>query len=164
MKTKQLNTGEIDVGRHTDVLLTGGVGSCVVLCLWDTRAKVGGMAHVPMPSSDASLGSPLQFNAIGKAPDTAIPHLLRLMETLGARREDIIVKMIGGGNMFPLFVVNSADDIGMKNVQGAYKAVEEAGLRVQSQSIGGHFGRSVRFEIGTGKIQVTRTDGQVEIL
>ena len=62
------------------MLVTVGLGSCVAILLHDPQARVGGMAHVLLPSPALSRkdANPAKF------PQTAVPRLLELMAQQGA--------------------------------------------------------------------------------
>ena len=60
-----VRVADLKVGCREDVLLTVGLGSCVAIMLYDPTAKVGGLAHILLPSP-----------ALGKPP----PHIRRISE------------------------------------------------------------------------------------
>jgi chemotaxis protein CheD len=45
-----VRVADLRVGANDDVLVTIGLGSCVAIMLHDATAKVGGLAHVLLPS------------------------------------------------------------------------------------------------------------------
>ena len=61
-----------------DALVAFGLGSCVVLCLWDAESAVAGMAHVVQPGVDPH-GIPNPRFA-----RSALPALMTLMHAQGA--------------------------------------------------------------------------------
>ena len=90
-----VRVAEYRAGGAGEVLLTIGLGSCVAVALHDQRAKVGGLAHILLPSPALSRRDP----APGKFPQTAIPLLLQEMVALGARPERITARLAGGAAM-----------------------------------------------------------------
>ncbi len=75
-----VRVADLRVGKGHDVLVTVGLGSCVAILLYDPDARVGGLAHILLPSQALSR---TDQNA-AKFPQTAIPHLLDLMAREGA--------------------------------------------------------------------------------
>jgi chemotaxis protein CheD len=163
MRSKHLNTGDACIGSDADVLTTGGVGSCVVLCLWDEKMRIGGMAHMLLGSSK-DLCTRDGLPTLGCAPDIALHFLLRSLLAKGTRKENLIIRLVGGGNMFGGLQMGPHGDIGFNIVQKTTEVIEAAGLRVASQRVGGFFGRSVQFDIKTGIIDVVQTNGNREVL
>lgn len=123
------------------------VGSCVTVCIWDEKNKMGGMNHFVMPWVDK--------------PDNATPHygnvataaLVRIMEEAGSKREDLCAQIIGGGK--PEGAVS--ENIGRENIRVASEVLERKGITIVSQDIGGHIGRKVAFNSGTGEVAVLKT-------
>jgi|GEM_PF-716867 len=154
----EVKTGEFSAAGGACLLLTRGVGSCVVACLWDSGQKVGGMAHVPQPCSD-----PTEWEATirpGLFADTALAGLFRLMQARGARRERVSVRLAGAGNMFAGIDGGFMGDIATGVLEGVNAAVRSLGLFVAARSVGGMYGRSVFFNVATGLIEVRLTNGE----
>ncbi len=42
---------------HKDIVLMAVLGSCIAACLWNGRARVGGMNHLMLPDRDIGDGS-----------------------------------------------------------------------------------------------------------
>jgi Chemotaxis protein; stimulates methylation of MCP proteins len=49
-----VRVADFRAGANTDVLMTIGLGSCVAVVLHDATARVGGLAHVLLPSQALS--------------------------------------------------------------------------------------------------------------
>lgn len=162
-------TGEFKFAQGDCLLLTRGVGSCVVACLWDGGRKIGGMAHVPLPGSAPSSSlsrSPVERDAGDEAAlrpglyaDTALAGLLRLMLAGGARRERVSVRLVGAGNMFEGCDGGFMGGVSKGVLAGVTAAVGSLGLFVSAQSVGGMYGRSVFFDVAGGLIRVRLTNG-----
>lgn len=171
----EVHTGDIAVIEGADNLVTSGVGSCLVITLYDTKLQIGALAHTMLPSSPAQnteyktppFGSSPSENLPGqqtcivaeqvsakveetKYIDVAIDQILKRMEVRGAKREDLEAKLIGGANMFPSF----HSDIGKDNVLSAKEQLKKKGIRVVGECVGGSQGRSVEFSPTTGVVTV----------
>ncbi len=53
MMSELIKVGMADykVGRHPANLITYGLGSCVGIAMYDSSAKIGGLAHIMLPDS-----------------------------------------------------------------------------------------------------------------
>lgn len=167
--------GDIAVSEAPHNLITCGVGSCLVVTLYDTKHHIGALAHTMLPSSpnqemeyDTRLSGNLSCEASPnqqvclvtkrvtteaqetKYIDVAIDEMLERMESRGAIRKDIEAKLIGGANMFPSF----DSDIGKDNVLSAKEKLRREGVRVVGECVGGSQGRSVEFSPTTGVVTV----------
>ena len=135
-------------------LLTLGLGSCVAIMLYDKDAKVGGMAHVLLPSRslarDAS--NPAKF------PETAVPLLLQRMTRLGAEPRRIVAKLAGGASMFAALMTPGTIQMGERNIVASRNALRDADVPVTAEAVGGAQGRSVRFHLADGSVEI-RTVG-----
>lgn len=131
-------------------IITIGLGSCVAIVLHDAKARVGGMAHVLLPSPSASDDR----STPGKFPSTAVPMLLDEMKALGARGP-ITARLVGGASLFgTLLTQDGARAIGVRNVEASRAALADANVRVVGELVGGDVGRSVYFEVDSGRVNV----------
>lgn len=71
--------GEYFVSDENMVIMTV-LGSCIAACLWDSRARMGGMNHFMLPDGDLA-------DASGRYGSYAMELLINEMLKLGARRE-----------------------------------------------------------------------------
>lgn len=135
-------------------LVTLGLGSCVAIMLYDPEARAGGMAHVLLPSRslarDAS--NPAKF------PETAVPLLLQRLSQLGADPRRIVAKLAGGASMFAALMTPGTIQMGERNVVAARNALRDASVPIAAEAVGGAQGRSVRFHLADGRVEV-RTVG-----
>jgi len=153
-----LKTGSLIVAEGHKILYTRGVGSCVVACLWDMKRLIGGMAHIP--HATATSDGPDIFTLPGISPDRAFPLLVQMMEKRGAHRKSISVRLVGAGNMFRMPDDCFTCNIGKSILRKARNVVSDLDLIITGESVGGFYGRSVRFHVGTGEILITLTNGQ----
>lgn len=135
-------------------LVTLGLGSCVAIMLYDKEAKVGGMAHVLLPSRslarDAS--NPAKF------PETAVPLLLQRMTQLGADPRRVVAKLAGGASMFAALMTPGTIQMGERNIVASRNALRDAAVPITGEAVGGAQGRSVRFHLADGRVDI-RTVG-----
>lgn len=139
------------LGGAGDVLVTLGLGSCVAIMLHDRTAKVGGMAHVLLP--EPALSRDADNHA--KFASTAVPLLLREMGALGARANRMEARLAGGASMFSTLMVPGSLNMGERNIRASREALRKAGIPVLGESVGGDYGRSVRFTVAEGRTVVS---------
>lgn len=141
-----------------DVLAATGLGSCVALVLVGeaSRVVVAGLAHVLLPDSGVAQSRP------GRDPlkfaDTAVPRLLDSMTAVGARRRTLRAALVGGSRMFD-FGPTSGRDIGERNAVSVRRILHEARIELVAEDVGGACGRTVRVEVGSGRVTVQRARG-----
>ena len=135
----------------TGVLKTTGLGSCVGLTLYDPAAKVAGMAHVMLPSSEIARGE--QKN-IAKYSDTAIPELIRRMVDLGASAIRLEAKLAGGAQMFAFAANNITMRIGPRNVDSCKEILKRLSIPIKAEDTGGNYGRTIEFHCSTGRMVI----------
>ncbi|WP_420126586.1 chemotaxis protein CheD [Longimicrobium sp.] len=139
------------VGGADDTLVTLGLGSCVAILLHDAEARVGGLAHVLLPEPALSRD---QGNA-AKFATTAVPALVQEMARLGARPGRLKARLVGGAAMFQTLMVPGSLNMGARNIIASRQALEQAGIPVVGEEVGGDYGRSVRFYVGAGRTTVS---------
>jgi chemotaxis protein CheD len=135
-----------------------GLGSCIALCVYDPVAKVGGLAHMLLPSckskSDIS-GSPSKYI------DTATPLLINRMLLKGAEKNNLIVKITGGARMLTVPGANNLLDIGQRNIEEVKASLSRERIPICGSDVGGGYGRTVQFYLDTGKVTVKSISGKV---
>lgn len=145
---------EIEVAAGELTLVTTGLGSCVAIALHAAEQRVGALAHVLLPH--AALSS--QLSRVGKFPSTAVPAMIARMRELGATGE-ISARLIGGASMFGPLLPAGAVGLGVRNVKAARQACAEHAVPIVAESVGGNMGRSVYFDVATGRVQVRTVRG-----
>ena len=149
--TLVVGLGEIKVSGDPDgVLVCLGLGSCVGVCAYDPVVKVGGMAHIMLPSSTRHTG-----NASNKHADLGVPALMNDMVGLGALMSRLIVKIAGGSQMSLAPGVGSIFKVGENNIEAVKDALGGLGIRLRSSDTGGNHGRTMRMHLDSGRSVVT---------
>lgn len=143
--------GEHRVGQGDGILAVAGLGSCVALMLFDPETRVGGLAHVLLP--DPTFAS--QPERHWRYATTAVPELVRELVRAGASRSRLRARLVGGASMFQEIMPKDQPNIGERNVAAARSALFEHGVPVVGEQVGGSFGRSVEFDLGSGRVRIT---------
>jgi len=142
--------GRWAVRQGVGALACLGLGSCVAVILDDREGKVGGIAHVvlPTPSLSRDHSNPARF------AETAVPMLLEEMLRGGAARARLTARLVGGASLFSSLAPAGAVQIGQRNVNASRSALEQAGVRIVREAVGGELGRSVWFAVDSGLVLV----------
>lgn len=152
---------DLNIAKAPNVLKTTGLGSCVGIVLFDQKNKIGGLAHIMLPSS--KLATNEQINS-AKYADTAVPILLDSMLKLGAERRSIIGKLAGGAQMFQFKSANDMLRIGPRNVEASKLILKDLEIPIIAEDTGGNYGRTIELNVNTGVLQIrTANKGVAEI-
>ncbi|HYK09998.1 MAG TPA: chemotaxis protein CheD [Gemmatimonadales bacterium] len=141
-------------------LVTLGLGSCVAIMLYDKDTKVGAMAHVLLPSRSLARDAtnPAKF------PETAVPLLVQRMAQLGADPRRIVAKLAGGASMFAALMTPGTIQMGERNIVASRSALREAAIPITAEGVGGAQGRSVRFHLADGSVELRTVGSDVTII
>ena len=147
--------GESRLVREPAILRTL-LGSCVGIAFWIPRLGLGALCHPMLPRLPAKQVTTLTRSAGRRYVDYAIRDLARKFDSLGARRDEVEVKIFGGGDV--LLMVNTAarPTVGRLNSEVAMKVLEEEGFKVLAYSLGGKRGVNIQFNTVTGEVLLER--------
>ena len=142
-------TAQVKVTQAPNKLVALGVGSCIVITLYDHMLKIGGMAHTMLPDSTKSgpISNPFKF------ADLAVDEIIRKMESLGSQRRNMEAKIVGGANMFPS-LGHASLRAGEENVLAVKEKLRKEGISLVGEVVGGSVGRSVEFDTASGIVTV----------
>jgi chemotaxis protein CheD len=146
-----VRVADLRAGHGSDVLVTVGLGSCVAILLHDPQARVGGLAHVLLPSPALARKdtNPAKF------PQTALPRLLELMGQHGSSTRRVTARLVGGASMFSGLAQPGTIQMGERNVVACRQVLYDHGLALTGQATGGDFGRTVKLWVSDGRVQIT---------
>lgn len=146
--------------RGDGVLVTLGLGSCVAIMLYDPQAKIGAMAHVLLPST--SLARDITNRA--KFPETAVPLLIERLKALGADPRRLVAKLAGGARMFGQLVTPGTIQMGDRNILASRNALRAATIPIIREAVGGERGRTVRFHIKDGRVEIRSVGAEADVI
>ncbi len=151
-----INVGvaQVSISSNPTVLRTI-LGSCIGICIYDKTKKIGGLAHILLPSSPKK--GPAE-----KYADTAIPLLLDKLLKEGCNKESLSAKIAGGASMFKFNSSISLAQIGERNAETTKTILEENGIPLLSENIGGNLGRVIDFFLEDGRLKV-RAGGKEKV-
>lgn len=155
--TTGVRIADFMVASEPQILTIFGLGSCVGVALYDPAVRLGGLAHVMLPSSRLSS----KKNLPGKFADTAVPVMADEIVRRGASPDRLVAKLVGGANMFS-FLPQATVSIGLRNVAALREKLNEVGIPILSERVGGEQGRSILFNLTDGRIEIRRLNQPLE--
>jgi chemotaxis protein CheD len=150
VKTIVVGISDMKVSNNPDeVLITYSLGSCLGVIIYDPVVRVAGMLHSMLPLSKIdphkATASPYMF------VDTGIPLLFRQAYTLGAEKNNIIVKAVGCSSLLD---EKGFFKIGERNFTVLRKLLWKNNILIEKQDIGGSMSRTVSIIVGSGDVKI----------
>ncbi|HTS89989.1 MAG TPA: chemotaxis protein CheD [Gemmatimonadales bacterium] len=145
-----VRVAELHAASGDAVLATMGLGSCVAIALHDAASRVGGLAHILLPSRSLSRSG----DNPGRFPQTALPALIEEMILLGAERRRLVARLVGGASMFSNLVPAGSMQMGDRNVIAVREVLHQLAVPIVGELVGGNRGRSVWFHVADGRILI----------
>jgi chemotaxis protein CheD len=119
------------------------LGSCVAVCLWDRRLRIGGANHFLLPRGAGHGHDSARFGNV------AVDRLLAELAALGSQAVDLQAKVFGGAAVIDVFRGREGH-LGSDNVDLARARLKEEGIPIVAEDVGGHRGRKVIFQTDSG--------------
>ena len=143
-----LKPGYIFLSREPAIVYTV-LGSCVAVCLWDRKNKIGGMNHFLFPR----IGDPAQATA--RYGNVATLTLFRMFLAEGAEKRELEGQIFGGSSRGP---DSPESEMGTQNVRIARRILERQGIPVTSEDVGGTLGRKLIYNTQTNEAVVLKVE------
>lgn len=157
-KVAEITMGSLGFSTAEKSILQTFVGSCIAVCVYDTQAKVAGMAHVILPKNNSLDPKP---KPEGKFADVALEILVTKLVENGAKLSRLKAKMAGGANVFQNENKKSVFNIGLRNAYAIKSVLAEKKIPLVAEDIGSNGGRWVVFDATTSEMRVKeRTKGE----
>ena len=139
-----IGIADMKMAQNSGMLITYALGSCIVICLYDQKIKLGALIHIMLPLNM----EPGRKNTM-KYADTGIRETLKMMEAKGASRSRITAKIAGGAKMFEV-KGGSLSNIGQRNIESVHNTLKREGIKLLQEDVGGTVARTLLFDVGTG--------------
>lgn len=146
--------------RGDHVIVTLGLGSCVAIMLYDPAVPAGAMAHVLLPSKSLARDQ----NNPAKFPETAVPLLIERLKGLGAEPRRLVAKLAGGASMFAQLMTPGSVQMGERNIVASRNALRAAGIPLVKEAVGGAVGRTIRFHVKDGQVEVRSVGAATHVI
>lgn len=146
----KVGMADLKISKSPNKLTTLGLGSCVGVALYDPITKIGGLAHIMLPDS-----TQIKRNTnLAKFADTGIIELLHQMNKVGVNKERIVAKIAGGAQMFEFQQMDEPLRIGTRNILAVKRLLKELSIPLIASDTGSNYGRTVEFDLETGKLKI----------
>lgn len=155
-----INVGELYVAVELAKIMTL-LGSCVAVCIWDSKLRIGGMNHYLLPhsadkkSKEISKCECIKDYRYGCASTEA---LIQRLYFAGVKKGKLVAKIFGGGEVMyndglkkPL-----GKSVGINNIALAVEFLSERGIPIVAKDVGGTDARKIIFNTETGQVLVKR--------
>lgn len=156
-----LQPGEFYFGE-ADTRIRTLLGSCVAITFWHPERRIGAMCHylLASPSGRRSLGLD------GRYGEDALLMFLSEAVRRDTDPADYVVKIFGGGNMFPLKtrdpcaaepcenVIEACGNVACRNGMIGRALLRRQGFAIAAEHLGGTGHRNVIFDIASGHVWV----------
>lgn len=147
----KVGMADYKIARAPDKLITAGLGSCIGICLWDTKGQLGALAHIMLPSGELSRGASHNH---AKFADTALEMVLGELNKDGINTNRLIAKIAGGAQMFKFLGESDIMKIGLRNVQAVEENLRKHHVKMVAKDVGGNVGRTIIFDPATGELLI----------
>ena len=144
----RLLPGEFFVSGE-EAVLTTVLGSCVSACIRDPDSGIGGMNHFMLPNAESD-GAQDKESA-GRYGAHAMEFLIEGILRLGGRRENLEVKLFGGGR-----IVEGMSDVGRRNIDFVHDYLSGSGIVVAAEDLGLAFPRKINYFVPSGRVMVKK--------
>ena len=109
-----------------------------------------------LPRSPARPPAPLSRSAGRRYVDFAIRDLAQQFDALGVCRDEVEVKLFGGGDVLLMVNDKARPTVGRLNSEMAVRVLAEEGFAVIASSLGGKRGINIHFNTMTGEVMLQR--------
>lgn len=139
-------------------MLSTLLGSCVAVCLFDPVAGVMGMNHFLLPARHPGAGTARLESDEGRFGLWAMELLVNGVIKMGGRRERLRAKAFGGGNVLQTAVAWRAGQVAIGTANAAFvrQFLEQDGIPLIAQDLGGEVGRQIHFYGGDYSVYLRR--------
>ena len=150
-RARYLHPGQVLVAAEPTVITTI-LGSCVSVCLFDGRRRIGGINHFMLPNWAGRGRASERFGNV------AVENLVERMLAAGCSTGDMTAKLYGGSHL-----LRGSDDaaepgpsavLGARNVEVARALLARSRIEIVTQDVGGRLGRKLAFRSDDGTVQL----------
>ncbi len=140
------------------MLVTYALGSCIGICLYDQKIKLGALVHIMLPlNMETGRTSKMKY------ADTGITETIKMMEAKGASRARITAKIAGGAKMFEISGGGTFGNIGQRNIDSVHLILKREGIKLLKEETGGTIARTLLFDVSNGMACV-RCHGRADLI
>jgi len=138
----------------SDECVSTTLGSCIAACIRDRVFGIGGMNHFMLPASTGAESDAWKAGGLGvgtRYGNFAMEHLINGILRNGGQRQNLEVKIFGGGR-----ILANMTDVGMRNITFVREYLKTENLRLIAEDVGDAFPRMVIYFPASGNARVKR--------
>jgi chemotaxis protein CheD len=145
-----LHAGQVHISAEAQSVVMI-LGSCVGVCIWDAVHHIGGATHYLLPEWDGRGTASPRYGTV------AIETLLQKLVEAGAKREQLVAKVFGGGCLFDSMRGSETrkDSLGERNIETAMAVLAKERVPIVYAEVRKNRGQRIVFHTGTGESLVT---------
>ena len=129
-------------------IISGVLGSCVSVCIYDRKRKIGGMNHFQLPFvREKHMATAIYGNA-------ATVMLVRMMLSEGSKIRHLEAQILGGAHHPEICPKN----IGRENIMVARRVLARKRISVISEDVDGERGRKIVFNSENNEVAVIKVE------
>ena len=117
------------------------LGSCVSVCLWDPHSSIGGVNHFVLPHWAGTGRLSPRFGSV------AVSSLIESLCAHGTTSGNLMAKIFGGAGVLG---TENTNRLGARNVVVARELLEDEGIPIVGEDVGGTWGRKLIFHTDRG--------------
>jgi chemotaxis protein CheD len=160
MRALFVGVSDAKLTREADAsLVTYALASCVGIAIYDPVSGVGGLLHYLLP--DSRLDPVKAQEHPWMFADTAIPMLFQQAYRLGAEKSRLRVVVAGGAQILQ---ADNSLEIGKRNQLAMRRIFWKSGVLLAAEDVGGSDIRTLRLEVGTGRLMIRRNGMPEQVL
>ncbi|OQO88079.1 chemotaxis protein CheD [Enterococcus casseliflavus] len=160
---EELHVGisEYKIAQAPTRLITVGLGSCIGTIIYDEASHIGGLSHIMLPDSQPFLHK--REIKPEKFADLALPAMVAELEQK-IRRPRFQAKIVGGANMFQFQTLNTASNIGQRNIEAVEEVLARLNIPIVAKHVGGSAGRTMIVDLQDFKTMVRQVKQEIVYL
>ncbi len=141
---------ELAVSNNPNVILTTySLGSCLGISVYDPVVHAGGLLHIMLP--DSGIDAVKAADKPAMFVDSGVPALFRACYQLGAVKQRMIISVAGGAQIMD---ESGFFSIGRRNCDALAQLLQQNGLQVSAQQVGGMVNRTMYLRLATGEVRL----------
>jgi chemotaxis protein CheD len=148
--------GEFFVSHH-DIIATV-LGSCISVCIKDTKTGIGGMNHFMLPGDVRS--EDMFQSASSKYGMFAMEQLIEEMVKKGGSKKHFQAKVFGGGHV--LNFRKTDGNVPESNIDFVRAFLKMEQVEIVKEDVGGYSGRKILYFPDTAKVLLKRLKSTVD--
>ncbi|MFO7812004.1 MAG: chemotaxis protein CheD [Pelovirga sp.] len=148
-----LEPGELSV-QFEAVEVSTILGSCIAVVLYSSSHMAGAICHAMLPYNHKNPGQVSRTDF--KYVDSSIHYMVDCLEAHKIKRQQLIAKVFGGGDVLRAVAGIRAKTVGQQNIEAAFAVLDSYRLPVTAKDLGGEQGRKLIFYPHTGQVFLKR--------